>query len=75
MKSATDQIRKTYRNNVLQLRLKAGFAKQKAFADRLGISPSTLCEIESNRRFLSSVYGLRIAEILACTLNDLFIKK
>jgi DNA-binding XRE family transcriptional regulator len=75
MNSLTSQIKRTYKNNVLQMRLRAGYAKQKEFADRIGICSSIVCDIESNRRFLSSAYGLRIAEVLNCSINDLFIKR
>jgi DNA-binding XRE family transcriptional regulator len=67
-------MRTKYRNNVQLLRLKAGIAKQKTFAEKLGIKPQILCEIESNRRFLSSVYALRICEVLGCRMDELFEK-
>lgn len=75
MGSVSDEIRRNYENTVLLLRLKAGYKTQKALASRIGFSPSILCEIESNQRFLSSVYALRIAEVLGCTVDDLFTKK
>jgi transcriptional regulator with XRE-family HTH domain len=57
------------------MRLKAGFAKQKEFAIRSGICPTVICELESGKRFLSSLYALRIAEVLGCRLDDLFVPK
>lgn len=75
MRRISTEIKRNYENNVLTMRLKAGFAKQKLFAERIGISPTILCDIESNRQFLSSVYALRIAEVLDCKLDDLFGKR
>ncbi len=75
MTSVSNQIRQTYQNRVLERRLRAGFKTQKEFAAEIGISPTILCEIESNRQFLSSIYGLRISEILGCRLDDLYEKK
>ena len=72
MNRIDSSIRKGYRNTVLLLRLQAGFVKQKDFAEKTGISPQTVSEIESNKRFLSSPYALRIAEVLGCSLDDLF---
>jgi transcriptional regulator with XRE-family HTH domain len=72
MTKTVDDTKKRYRNNVLTLRLRAGIAKQKDFAERLGIAPQVLSEIESNRRFLSAPYALRISEELGCRLDDLF---
>jgi DNA-binding XRE family transcriptional regulator len=73
MEGISNEIKRKYQNNVLLMRLKAGFAKQKEFAKRTGICPSVICEIESGKRFLSSLYALRIAEVLECKLDDLFI--
>ena len=69
------EIKRSYLNAVLQKRLQAGIAKQKDLAERTGIRPSILCDIESNRIFLSSVYALRIAEILGCKVDDLYEKR
>jgi len=74
MSNFSSRIKKIYRNRVLERRLKAGFKTQKEFAEEIGISPTILCDIESNRRFLSAVYGLRIAEVLGCGLGDLYEK-
>ena len=75
MKTIPQEIKRRYRNNVLRKRLEAGFKTQKDFAESLGICPSVLCEIESNKRFLSAPIGLRIAEVLECKLDNLFIKR
>ena len=75
MRKATREIKAKYQNNVLMMRLKAGYKTQKEFAQRIRISPTTLCDLESNRQFLSSAYALRIAEVLGCSLDDLFEKR
>lgn len=75
MSRLTETIKKNYENKVLVLRLRAGFVKQKDFAAKVGISPTILCYIESNRTFLSSVYALRIAEVLDCSLGALYERK
>lgn len=75
MGSVSDEIKRNYENRVLQMRLKAGYKTQKALAKRAGISPTTLCDIESNRRFLSSAYALQLAEVLNCKIDELFSKK
>lgn len=75
MKTIPQEIKRKYRNDVLRKRLQAGFKTQKGLAESLGICPSVLCEIESNKRFLSSPVGLRIAEVLECKLDDLFIRR
>ena len=75
MGRVADEIRRSYENTVLLMRLRAGFKHQKDLASETGISPSILCDIESNRKFLSSSYALRIAEVLGCTINDLFARK
>jgi len=74
MERITSEIKEKYQNNILSLRLKAGYKTQKDFAKRIGINPSILCDIESNHQFLSSAYALRIAEVLDCSLDDLFEK-
>jgi len=75
MTRVNEDIRREYRNAVLQQRLKAGYKTQRAFAERVGISPSTLCDIESNRLFLSSTHALRIRDVLNCSLDELYEKK
>ena len=75
MKTICQEIKRRYRNNVLRKRLEAGYKTQKDFAERIGICPSVLCEIESNKRFLSSPYALSMAEVLECPLNDLFTER
>ena len=75
MKTMPQEIKRRYRNNVLRKRLQAGFKTQKGFAESLGICPSVLCQIESDKRFLSAPIALRITEVLECKLDDLFIKR
>jgi len=75
MRKTTSEIKDQYQNNVMLLRLKAGYKTQKEFAERIGISPTILCDIESNRQFLSSANALRISEILQCSLDDLFERR
>ena len=75
MPKLTNEIKRTFTNRVLELRLAAGYKRQKEFAADVGISPSIICDIESNRKFLSSVYALRMAEVLGCKLDDLFERK
>jgi DNA-binding XRE family transcriptional regulator len=72
MKKVSVDVKRNYRNRVLEMRLKAGYAKQKKFASRLGISPTILCDIETNKRFLSSIYAIRIKQVLNCSLDDLY---
>jgi len=67
-----EEIKRKYRNRVLHVRLKAGIKTQKELAKLTGIRPSILCEIESNKAFLSTPYALRIKEALTCSLDDLF---
>jgi ribosome-binding protein aMBF1 (putative translation factor) len=75
MARMASEIKRRYRNRVLQERLHAGIKTQKELANRSGIKASILCDIESNKIFLSSVYALRIAEELDCTINDLFERR
>ena len=66
------EVKSKYRNRVLQERLRAGIKTQKELAERMGIRPSTMCDIEGNKIFLSSIYALRIIEELGCSLDDLY---
>jgi len=75
MPKLTNEIKRNYTNRVLELRLSAGYKRQKEFAADVGIAPSIICDIESNRKFLSSVYALRIADVLGCRMDDLFQRK
>jgi len=75
MPKLTNETKRNYINKVLELRLAAGYKHQKDFAADVGIAPSIICDIESNRRFLSSVYALRIADVLGCRMDDLFQRK
>ena len=75
MRTGHQSVKRRFRNNVLLKRLQAGFKTQKGFAESLGICPSVLCQIESDKRFLSAPIALRITEVLECKLDDLFIKR
>jgi len=75
MTRLANEIKRTFTNRVLELRLAAGYKRQKDFAADVGIAPSIVCDIESNGKFLSSVYALRIADVLGCRLDDLFQRK
>ena len=69
------KVRNRYKNRVKQCRLKALVETQADLAKLTGISRSTLNNIENNKIFLSSYYGLIIAEALGCSLSDLYIRK
>ena len=69
------EMKQRYRNRVLQARLEAGIETQKELARLSGIASSVLCDIESNRLFLSSPYALRLNEVLGCGLDQLFEKR
>jgi DNA-binding XRE family transcriptional regulator len=75
MPSYDQQVKSLYRNNVLKLRLRLGYKTQKDFAATLGVCPGLLCDVESNRRFLTSSLALRISEVTGCSLDELYIKK
>ena len=68
-------VRNRYKNRVKQCRLKALVETQADLAKLTGISRSTLNNIENNKIFLSSYYGLLIAEALGCSLSDLYERK
>lgn len=70
--SLLGQTKRRYRNRVLSLRLRAGFKTQKEFAEAVGICPSVLCEIESNKRFLQAPLALQMRDVLGCALDDLY---
>ena len=71
-RAVSEKATHRYRNRVLQCRLAAGIGKQKDLAERTGIHRSTINALEQNELFLSSHYALLIAEVLGCTLDDLF---
>jgi DNA-binding XRE family transcriptional regulator len=75
MHGLATQVKRNHVNNVQILRLKAGYRTQKEFSEVTNISPTILNAIESNRKFLSSVYAIRIAEVLGCTIDELFSRK
>lgn len=75
MVTVPHEIKRKYRNNVLRKRLQAGYKTQKDFAAAVGICPSVLCEIECDKRFLSTPVALRIAEVLECKIDDLFVRR
>lgn len=74
MARVTNQVKQQYRSRVLERRLQAGIATQKELAERTGIPPTVLSDLESGRLFLSSAYALKISEVCGCSLDDLFEK-
>ncbi|MDD4051048.1 MAG: helix-turn-helix transcriptional regulator [candidate division Zixibacteria bacterium] len=75
MSRLNTEIKGKYRNRVLQVRLQKEIKTQKDLAGRTGIRQSILCDIESNKLFLSSIYALRIVEVLGCSIDDLYEKR
>jgi DNA-binding XRE family transcriptional regulator len=69
------KVNHQYHNRLRECRLKALVAKQEDLAKMTGISRSTISALENNRLFLSSQYALRIAEVLHCTLDNLYERK
>jgi DNA-binding XRE family transcriptional regulator len=69
------KVNHQYRNRLRECRLKALVAKQEDLAKMTGISRSTISALENNRLFLSSQYALHIAEVLHCTLDNLYERK
>ena len=66
------EVRRQYRNRVLLCRLKAGIKTCKKLAELTRIPCSTLCEIESNKRFLTAPFAIRIARALGVTMDELY---
>ncbi len=75
MVKVSRDIKRNYRNEVLRKRLQAGFKSQKDFALSLRICPSVLNEIECDKRFLSAPVALRMAEVLGCKLDELYVRR
>lgn len=61
-------------NNIKQLRKKFGIS-QAELARRLDFSRSYMNILENNVKQPNSVTALRIANILGCTLNDIFFEE
>lgn len=73
MAGSTSDFRTTgCRNRVLELRLRALIPKQSELARRANIPRSTLSAIENNRLLPNVPQALRLAEVLSCSLDDLF---
>ena len=70
-----NKVRRKYFNRVRQCRLKALVETQVDLARLTGIPRTTLNNIENNKTFLSSYYGLLIAEALGCSISDLYQRK
>lgn len=70
--SIADRVRRRYRNRVRECRLGAMVAKQDELAKLTGIGRTTISALENNRLFLSAPYALIIAEVLGCSLDDLY---
>ena len=75
MSGTCKKIKSQYRTNVMQCRLRAGIPKQKDLARLTGIPAQTISELESNKKWLTSAYGLAIAEACHCSLDDLFERR
>jgi ribosome-binding protein aMBF1 (putative translation factor) len=71
----TRDVKNRYRALVLERRLKAGISKQKTLAEMSGIPRSILSDLESGKTFLSSAYALRLAEVLDCSIDDLYVPR
>jgi DNA-binding XRE family transcriptional regulator len=68
----TRRIRARYRNRLRECRLRSLIPTQQELARRAGLSRSVVNALELNRRFLSSPHALLIAEVLDCSLDDLY---
>jgi DNA-binding XRE family transcriptional regulator len=66
------KVARQYRNRVRECRLKAMVARQEELARMTGIGRTTISALENNRLFLSAPYALIIAEVLGCSLDDLY---
>lgn len=60
-----------YRGKLRALRIEAGIKTQKKLADRTGISPTIISDLERGRRPMNPNYAWRIAEALGTTYNVL----
>lgn len=60
-------------HRVKQLRLNAGIS-QKEMARRLSISVIHLNRVENGKRELGIMLAYRIAHILNCSIDDIFLK-
>lgn len=60
-------------NNIKELRTKKSIT-QAELAERLGFSRSYMNRIEKGEKKPNIPLALRIAEILECTLDDIFLK-
>ena len=69
------KVARRYRNCVRECRLRAMVAKQEDLAKMTGINRSTINALENNRLFLSSHYALLIAEVLGCSLDQLYERR
>lgn len=74
-KRLLDKVAHRYRNRVRECRLKAMIAKQEQLATMSGISRTIISALENDRLFLSSAYALILAEVLGCTLDDLYERR
>lgn len=60
-------------NRLKQARVAAGFTRASDFARRVGVSTSYVYMIEQGRRVPSIEIAARMAEVLLCTVDDLFV--
>lgn len=71
-KKLVARVTREYRNRVLECRLRAMVRTQQDLARRTGINRTTISALERNRTFLSSYHALVIAEVLGCSLDELY---
>lgn len=60
-------------NEIKELRKKAGFTQVK-FTEAMGVTQSTVSQWESGRVLPDTAKLPKLAEVLGCTVGDLFAK-
>lgn len=58
-------------NRLRKLRLRAEIATQKELAERTGIAPSIISDLERGRREMNPSWAMRIAEAVGTSWEDL----
>lgn len=58
--------------NAIRLARENAGMEQKQLANKLGVSPSTVCMWEADKRFPKPDKLPELARILGCTIDDLF---
>ena len=64
-----------YGNKVRTLRLRAEIATQKELAERTGISPTIISDLERGRREMNPTWAMRIAEAVGTSWETLLEDK